>query len=141
MRTETSAGSSQLFFRNHFREGFSNDKKNISDALNSIGFLYESMGNNQSALLYFQKALGIQLEISFKSGEAQSLLNISNILIKNKDFTQAKKYLDQSLEIGIEDNLKTVLKTANLYYSNLYFEKNDYKKQRSFYRVIHLIKR
>ena len=68
--------------------------------LNTLGTLYDELGDFPHALTYYDRGLAIRKDIGDKWGEAGSLDNIGNVYLKQGDHERAKEFCGQSLAIA-----------------------------------------
>jgi tetratricopeptide (TPR) repeat protein len=80
----------------------SDDLQIRAEALGQTGKQHLHLGNYQLAHPYFEQSLKIRQEIGDKSGEGNSLNNISQIFQARGDYDTALTYLQQSLKIRQE---------------------------------------
>jgi tetratricopeptide (TPR) repeat protein len=73
-----------------------------ASALGNIGLIYKAKGDLDQALKYYQEALEIDKEISFRQGEANQLGNIGLIYKAQGDLDQALNIFQDILEIHRE---------------------------------------
>jgi len=71
----------------------------LADALNNIGYIYQSQGDIQKGLKYYFKALKIDEELGNKNGVATSLNNIGAIYKNQGDIQMGLEYYFKSLKI------------------------------------------
>jgi len=94
----------------------------LADALNNIGYIYDSQGDIPKALEYFHKSLKIREDIGDKKGIAISLNNIGNIYKNQGDIPKALEYFHKSLiiseEIGNKQGIALSLNNIGRIYNN-----------------------
>jgi tetratricopeptide (TPR) repeat protein len=112
-----------------------NDQRGISNSLNNIGEVYQSIDKHTEADLYLNKALAIRRQLNNKKDIAFSLTNLANLNYKIGKVELAKKYADEALqiatELGFPENIKRITKLLN----ELYYVKGDYKKSLEMYKL------
>lgn len=74
-------------------------QKQLSNALNNIGYVADEQGDMQKALEYYNKSLKIQEAIHDKVGLARSLNNIGTIYDNFGDITKTLEYFHKSLKV------------------------------------------
>lgn len=113
----------------------SNRSERIDEALNSIGRYYFSSHNYSEAEKTYLKVINRNFNLDNPNIANETYYNIGNALRKMGDLYRAEKYLNKSLELGIErdpNNLSmgvmmNYYKLAELYYSTDNVEKSlDY---------------
>lgn len=77
-------------------------KRNINVALNSIGNLYQTLGQYDLAISQFKKALELERELSNKRGLAINNQNIGDCLEQKKQLDKALEYYRKSLAYNEE---------------------------------------
>jgi serine phosphatase RsbU (regulator of sigma subunit) len=80
----------------------SDDPVRVALTLNNIGTLYEGEGDLKKAMEYFRKSLEIQERIKNQRGLCVVWGNISDLLLKEKKYNEAKKYALKALTIAKE---------------------------------------
>ncbi|MGF1986819.1 MAG: tetratricopeptide repeat protein [Nostoc sp. ZfuVER08] len=91
--------------------------------LNYIGFVYYSLGENQDALRYYNRALPITRAVRYRQGEAAILVGIGAVYSSLGEKQQAIQYYNQALPItravGDRRGEATTLNNIGLVYSDL----------------------
>ncbi len=87
-----------------FQEGLQHaytlgDKYYISEALTSIGIVYDDLGEYQKAIMHYQQALEIHRKIEYWRGIGSDLSNIGVIYHRIGQDNKALEYFQQSLDI------------------------------------------
>lgn len=77
-----------------------NDAVGISNNLNNIGMVFESLDNNEESLKYYMKALAIEKKNNFNPEIAATLHNISNIHKRQGGLSKSIKYVGQALQLN-----------------------------------------
>lgn len=98
------------------------DRKDESWCLNSLGDIYYQIGMYQKALACYEQGLAIRRELGDREGEGATLNNIGSVYWGQGMFEQALQYYQQSLtiqrEIGDRDGEGTTLNNIGLLYMN-----------------------
>ncbi|WP_185154106.1 tetratricopeptide repeat-containing sensor histidine kinase [Fulvivirga sp. M361] len=87
-------------------------KKAYAGALNNIGYLYNSKGESDQALAYYDKTLKIQQEIQDKPGMAGTFINTGYIFLNQGLIEKALEYYYNSLKIEEEIQNQRGIATA-----------------------------
>jgi tetratricopeptide (TPR) repeat protein len=95
--------------------------------LNSIGIVYNKIGENAKALDYLEQSLTLRLKMGNKRGAALVIYNMATIYYSRDDFENAEKYLTDALEIfediGMPSSISYALDgLGNVYYSLGHFD-------------------
>ena len=77
------------------------DKGIIEIALNNIGNVYESMGNNKKALFYYEESFELIQRIGIESSKPFLLLNLGNLKRKLKRTKEAISDYQNALKIAL----------------------------------------
>lgn len=77
-------------------------KKEISTALNNIGFTYNDQGDIAKSLKFYLRSLKLREELKDKKGVAGALNNIGYVYSNQGDIDNALNYYHQSLKIRLE---------------------------------------
>lgn len=100
-------------------------KKHLAASLNNKGFYFAERGIAYKAVLYFNKSLAIQREISDKEGEAFSLSNLGTIYDSKGDIYKALEFYFASLKIREKLGNKFSLAQSYNNIAVLYNHQND----------------
>lgn len=87
-------------------------KMHYAGALNNIGYLHNVKGENDKALMFFEKCLGIQREIDDKPGMSGTLINMAFIFLNQGSIERALDNYYSSLSIEEEIQNRTGMATA-----------------------------
>lgn len=79
-----------------------NDKFYIALILGDKGIAHENIGNFSEAMKLYHEALSINEEIDFKPNILANLINISVILLDQKDYEKSNEYLHKADELARE---------------------------------------
>ncbi|AKG23306.1 CHAT domain-containing protein [Calothrix sp. 336/3] len=75
------------------------DKKQQATTLNNIGFVYNSLGEKQEALKYYNQALPLYRAVGDRGGEANTLSNIGSVYDDLGEKQEALKFYNQALPL------------------------------------------
>ena len=89
-----------------------NYKEGIAEALNNIGYVYDTKGEIGKALENYEKSLEIRKEIKSTTGISTTLVNIGYIYSNQGDLKKALDYFYQSLKLAEERNEKHAMALA-----------------------------
>ncbi|OKH29033.1 hypothetical protein NIES2101_43485 [Calothrix sp. HK-06] len=78
------------------------DKKSQAIILSYIGKVYNSLGDKQQALKFYNQSLPLSIDVGDKAGQATTLTNIGFVYNSLGDKQQALKFYNQSLPLMIE---------------------------------------
>jgi adenylate cyclase len=96
-------------------------KKGESDMYNSMGKCYASKSDNANAIIFYKKALEINMEIGNSIGVAANLCNIGIITLNTGDHAAALEYYFKALkldrELGLKKYTANVLSNIGVVYS------------------------
>ncbi|WP_199320190.1 tetratricopeptide repeat protein, partial [Leptolyngbya sp. FACHB-261] len=99
------------------------DRSGEAATLNSIGLVYDSLGDKQQALSYYNQALPLRRAVGDRSGEATTLNNIGLVYDSLGDKQQALSYYNQALPlrraVGDRSGEATTLNNIGLVYNSL----------------------
>lgn len=101
---------------------------------NNLGLLFLEKGDYSLAVRYFQHSIQLSKEIVNPYQEANGLLNLAQVFIKQRLFDSAFIYLNQAEHIiNIQgDNL--LLKELYEYYYEVYYQQSQYEKALSYFQ-------
>ncbi|MEM9986998.1 MAG: tetratricopeptide repeat protein, partial [Bacteroidota bacterium] len=105
----------------------------ISNVVNSIGAIYSSKRENDSALKYFLRSLEIDEAMGNRGGMAVSYNNVGDVYRNLGDYNQALDYYGKSIriseELGLRDRMSTPLTNIGFIYS----ERGDPEQALSYF--------
>ena len=96
-----------------------NSQKNMALTLNNIGMIHFELGSYEKSLDYFLRSLTIKRKYKNKYSIANTLNNIGKNYLCLKNFTLAKQFLDESLELSQEVNALQYMESNYLCFSIL----------------------
>jgi len=114
-RIKQSSDSSDLYYL----------KKAYASALNNIGYLYNSQGESDSALMYYNKTLVIQKEIDDQKSLAGTYINIAYIFLSQGIIERALEHYYKSLFIEEQLQNKIGMATALNGIGYIYYKQGD----------------
>ncbi|KAL9966571.1 hypothetical protein ACROYT_G024670, partial [Oculina patagonica] len=68
----------------------------------NLGCVFTSLGENGKAIIYYEKALAIRIEIGERKGEAADYGNLGALFTSLGDYCKAKEYHEKALAISME---------------------------------------
>jgi len=101
---------------------------------NDIGMLYEKMGNRVLALQHFTTALQFVKVLDNKQGLADILYSTGNFYLNEKDYEKSKTYLDQSLQIGNDNDFLSIQQNSLEKLSVLYEQTGRFDSAIAYYK-------
>lgn len=123
------------------------DTSETISALEGLGKIYYKLSNYEKALTYFRRALILSRQIGYEEGMYVSLAGLGitwhllsdEILIRTGEdpamrFDKSLEYLNQSLQIAIDNKLLGFQTSAWENLSNFYQQKKDYPKALEAYK-------
>lgn len=107
--------------------------RNLSDAINNIGFVAEQYGESYKALDYYNRSLKMREQIKDQEGIAISLNNTGVIYKNVGDITKALDYYHRSLKIAesIKDDNLIALALDNI--AAIFSSQGEYQKAFEYY--------
>jgi signal transduction histidine kinase/Flp pilus assembly protein TadD len=113
-----------------------NNKIGIAAAMNNIGLIYLARQYFSQALPYLQKAALLFEEINAdKAMRADVYTNIALAYIGQKDYPNAKIYLNQALRIAQETHSRSLLQACYVTLSDFYAGQGNYKLALDYARL------
>ncbi|OKH28630.1 hypothetical protein NIES2101_43620, partial [Calothrix sp. HK-06] len=109
------------------------DKNWQAITLNNIGNVYNSLGDKQQALKFYNQSLPLRIEVGDKAGQAITLNNIGNVYNSLGDKQQALKFYNQSLPLSIEVGDKATRATTLNNIGAVYDSLGDKQQALKFY--------
>ncbi len=92
------------------------DIKLLEDVCDSLGSCYGNLGRYEDAMVEFEQALALNVDIGDKAGQASCQDNIASTLMDLKRFTEARVALDRcwTLRVELDDRAGKAAACANL---------------------------
>jgi adenylate cyclase len=112
----------------------------IALAYNNIGKVYLAQKKYEDAALYLSLALAIYNKLGKEGEKTTVLANLSDINRAMGFNDKALQLLDSSTRIAIGLNHKKQLQQNYLYYSDIYFDLQNYKKSLEYYKKYSQVK-
>ncbi len=110
------------------------EKKLISSVHNNIGIIYREKGDFKSALDSFKKSLQIAKEQDLLYNIANTSNETARTLMCVKKYKEAGDYLKTALSQSKVLSARNVEQESYQIFSELYFEKEDYKKAYEYFK-------
>ncbi len=113
------------------------DRQRLSWCYSEYGLCYQSKGDWDKALEYYQKSLAIRIEVGDRAGLGPTYNNIGGVYDSKGDWDKALEYYHKSLAIGIEvgdlvGSAYTLNNIATLYYQ----QKNMEKRKKTLKKLL-----
>ena len=107
----------------------------LATSLRHIGSIYEAQGNNSEAMKYYYNSLGISDSLEIPLIKARSAKKVADLYLQLKKYTEAKQYLDFSLEVFKENDFVRGIHQIYVLYGNYYFYQNLPDSARLYYNL------
>ncbi|MBA3663481.1 MAG: tetratricopeptide repeat protein [Bacteroidetes bacterium] len=120
---------------------FTEDEPAFVELNRNIGLINSYLGSKDKAVARFIKVFRVAKKKGNKKLLASSANNIAIGYIDIKNFNEAEKYLNISLELRIESNDKFLMGQSYNNFGALYFEKGDYEKAILYYNKGYLLRK
>jgi serine phosphatase RsbU (regulator of sigma subunit) len=104
------------------------DTVGMAMAYHNIGINHQLTNDKDSAIIFFNKSLSYLSNMSENIGHAYNYLELGNTLLQQHKLPEAEKYLLSSLRISENGELEGLKVEIYKYLSNLYEQKQDFKK-------------
>ncbi|MCD4745449.1 MAG: AraC family transcriptional regulator [Bacteroidales bacterium] len=102
-----------------------NDSSSMSPPIQNIALVYYKMQRYDTAINYFHKALRLNEKYNNKRGVALVTNNLANLYVRTNNLAPAKHYLDRSLKISKEIDMKQIIRENYYLYTLFYTFKGD----------------
>ncbi|MES2763038.1 MAG: tetratricopeptide repeat protein [Bacteroidota bacterium] len=109
-----------------------NDTIGMAMAYHNIGINNQLTSHNDSAVYFFNKSLSYLRGMGENIGHAYNYLELGNTYLQQGKIAEAEKYLLSSLRISEANELEGVKVEVYKHLSDLYQQKQDYKKAFNF---------
>ena len=109
------------------------DTLSYSQTLNRMGSCHYGMGNFESALEYYNRALLLRMEVGDKSMIALTYNDMGNSYVFMGDYDKAEEFLNKSRKLMIANNDSSILYHTSINMGNLMYKKGEMKKAINFY--------
>ncbi|MES2516207.1 MAG: tetratricopeptide repeat protein [Bacteroidota bacterium] len=108
------------------------DTVGMAMAYHNIGINNQLTNQNDSAVYFFNKSLSYLAGMDENIGHAYNYLEMGNTFLQQGKMLEAEKYLLSALRISETNELEGLKVETYKYLSELYQQKNDYKKAFGF---------
>lgn len=115
------------------------DKKGISESLNNVGGVYYYQGKINDALKIFREVLAIEKSIKNIGGVASTYNNIAQMLIENKEYITAKKYIDSAYTFSKKNKISEDYLISIENYINYNEQQQKFKEANQYYKTYNSI--
>ena len=107
------------------------DKAVIGNTTVNLGEIYFKMGNNDTALYYYEKSLA-----AYKNTEgiAYTLNNIGKVYASKGDYPMAKKYHEQAFEISLKLSARQDMSISLLGLADVYVKQKNFAAALTVYK-------
>lgn len=105
-----------------------NNHELLGNVLNNFGTLYRDQGNDELALNYYEKALRLREEHNNKFGMARSNFSVGLHHFNHKNYKEAVRYLQTSVNLGREVGSVQTISSAARYLYQAQREIGDFKR-------------
>jgi CHAT domain-containing protein/Tfp pilus assembly protein PilF len=99
------------------------DRQGEGTTLNSMGSVYDNLGEYSQALKFYEQALAIRKELGDKAGEGITLNNMGSVYESMEQYPQALKTYEQALmirkEVGDQDGEGVTLNNMGSLYQSM----------------------
>jgi tetratricopeptide (TPR) repeat protein len=102
-------------------------KQGIANSLNSIGQIYQFLGNDSKALDYYNRGLILAEEINNKVETSISLNRIGSVLYSQKKYNNALAYYSKGMAVAKELAYPENIKISAMLLAQIYKQLGDYK--------------
>ncbi|MGE0560258.1 MAG: histidine kinase [Flavobacteriales bacterium] len=109
------------------------DYEALNSTYDNYGIVQEVSGNVDSAIFYYNKALGLKINQNDSIGIPFALGHLSGAYLIKKDFVTSKKYLDESYAIRKKRNDTYGVAECLVLYADFYYAQNNYKEAASWF--------
>lgn len=79
-----------------------NDQMGVGFTLTSLGRVYRSMSDHDSALAHYTESIAVMSQAGYAEGKAKSMLYLSQLYLESGLYTQAWEFADQARGIFVE---------------------------------------
>jgi len=111
------------------------EQKLRSSVYNNIGIIYREKGELEPALENFKKALKISKELDLAYNHANTSNEAGRTYLDLKNYEEAETHLKTALNEAKKLNARNVVQESYQIFSELYFEKKDYKNAYEYYKL------
>ncbi|MFQ5778762.1 MAG: tetratricopeptide repeat protein, partial [Terriglobia bacterium] len=111
-------------------------ESNYIAAHQGLGTLYRKTGDLEQAIAQAERALELCRALRNREGEANALLELSEIFRLKGEYEQARDYAQQGLEIFQELDRDVGISLASLRLGNLRYQQRDYEGARGYWQQV-----
>ena len=108
------------------------DTMGMAMAYHNIGINHQLTDDNDSAVFFFNKSLSYLGNMNENMGHAYNYLELGNSYLQKKKLAEAENYLLNALRISENNELEGLKVEIYKYLSEVYQQKNDYRKAFTF---------
>ena len=115
--------------------GADSDTEELTPVIDNYGVLKEMLGEHDSAVWYYQKALKRKEKINDEHGIPYSLSKIAGVKLMRKQFDEVKPLLDRAFEIRKKINDRIGIAETYSFYADFYAEQGQNEKAAEYFRL------
>lgn len=112
-----------------------NDELSLNPTYDNYGILQQVSGNTDSAIYFYNKALKLKYAQNDSIGIPFALGHLSSAYLEKKDYTRAKKYLDESYAIRKKRNDTYGIAECLVLYADFYFVQEKYTEAIEWFKA------
>jgi len=109
------------------------NKLEIANFLNRIGYIYEYQGNHEKAIANYLRSLRISEQSKNKWGIAKSLNSIGTVYYYQGNYPQAIEYCKKALKTWEEQKNKEGIGSSLIWIGNIFFAQKDFQQALNHY--------
>lgn len=109
------------------------DTMGLIKSYNYIGLIQKNLSNFDSAAIYFMKVITFSEKIGFRDGHVAGLINLSEVLSKLNQFTDARMHLEKCIQLQSEGENMLSLAISYSKLAGIYYMEKNYTTAIQFY--------
>ncbi len=110
-----------------------NDSNGLRNAFEDLGYCYDRLGNNDSAIHAFTSDLEISEKMGNDSTKSIAYTNLGHFAWRNGDFSNALDYFEQALEIREQYGMKEEIASSLNSIGSVYWKRGNYGKSLGYF--------
>lgn len=123
------------YMQKALRIGADSDIEELTPVIDNYGVLKEMLGELDSAVWYYQKALKRKEKVNDSLGIPYSLSKIAGVKLMRKQFDEAKSLLDRAFEIRKKIDDRIGIAESYSFYADLYAEQGQNERAAEYFKL------
>jgi tetratricopeptide (TPR) repeat protein len=124
-----------IYINRNMGNGMKGDTWGIANSLESLGLVFMSKDQLDSAEVYLERSLAIREETNYRIGLSLSTFNLGRLYTKKKDMARAELYMERSLSLAKANGSPAEMARSAFFLADICEKKKDYARSLALLRL------